>query len=87
MSKIITPNKALWEKAKNTGQNTMLIVLKKYGHLGEVDGNFIKFCNDTAKDVNYLVKGLSVRSLHLPMLAPPLVLVFLTLRNCTVQVQ
>ena len=57
MSKIITPNKALWEKAEEYWSEYYADRIEEGMDIfGEVDGNFIKFCNDTAKDVNYLVK-------------------------------
>jgi len=57
MSKIITPNKELWEKAEEYWSEYYADRIEEGMDIfGETDSNFTKFCNDTAKDVNYLVK-------------------------------
>ena len=53
MSKIITPNAALWDAAEEWWTEYYADTESPFA---AVDADFREFCNNTAKDVNYLVK-------------------------------
>jgi len=57
MSKIVTPNKALWERTVEYWNDYYADHIAEGRNVfAAVDEKFQKFCNSTAKDVNYLVK-------------------------------